>query len=370
MKLQECKVLMSGRKLIPALAVNSMIVGYRDFEEAFELAEYAEKTMGINTLVDLRSRRNITTDKNGLWAGAHENSSFDVISGECIESAVSLAEKYHKNIIAVSVYLGVINKQDFEYGIKVINEVIKLTHVAPLNNIIIRIVGGSKKSLINDECKKVFLSNLRKLLHHACNVEKSYYQQSGLKSRITFGLEIHQGQYPQNIGDVIEIYHNLMNCPEEVKDHIGIIEDPANRYISTFGAYLNPTLAARIIHSAGGNIIYYHLKDVQFIDKWDGKKNRNWWMEGFQQVGKGTLFDFENKIFEWKKPGEGDINFQDCVDAAMKYSNPPHDIIAFSTEHIPASINKKEAQEIIKKYCTIIRRALIRNQNMIGVRVR
>jgi sugar phosphate isomerase/epimerase len=355
------------RKIIPAIAVNSMIVGSRDFEEAFELAALAEEKLGISTFVDLRSRRNPSTDNEGLWIGAHENSSFDIINRQCLQRAVSLAGKYHKSIIGTSVYLGAFSQQDYEYGKQVIEGAIKLTPVAPHNTIIVRIVGGSKKVITNAKSKNVVLSNLQKLTEYAYEVEKCYNLQTGLNSKIILGIEIHQGQYPENIEDVVEIYKTLRNVSEEFLIHIGIIEDPANRYISTFGRYQSPALAAQIIHSAGGKILYYHLKDVKFIDKWDEYKNNYFWMEGFQQVGNGTLFEFDNKIFEWRLPCEGDINFQDCVNAALEYSSPPHGIIGFSTEHVPASKNREDAREIIMKYGKIISGICSKKQIIIGV---
>ncbi|NJD77864.1 MAG: hypothetical protein FIB08_12345 [Candidatus Methanoperedens sp.] len=368
MKLNEFREEIFSKQIIPAIAVNSMIVGSRDFEEAFELAAMAENKLGIRTFVDLRSRRNATTDKDGLWMGAHENSSFDIIDEQCLQRAISFAGKYHRSIMGISVYLGAFSQQDYEYGKSVIEKAINLTPVALHNTIIVRIVGGSKKTIAEKNCKNSVLSNIKKLAKHTIEVEKCYKQITGLNSKIILGIEIHQGQYPENVEEVVEIYKTLGNISKEILDHIGIIEDPANRYISTFGRYLDPELAARVINSVGGKIIYYHLKDVKFIDNWEGYNNK-WWMEGFQQVGNGSLFEFDNRIFEWRLPCEGDINFQDCVDAALKYSSPPHGIIGFSTEHIPASKNKEDAREIIMKYGKVIIRTCFKKQ-IIGVEAR
>lgn len=358
------------KRMIPAIAVNSMIIGSRDFEETFELAALAEKELGINTFVDLRSRRNSYTDNEMLWTGAHQNSSFDIIDEQCIQRAISLAMKYETCIIGTSVYLGVFNQQDLEYGKKVIDRAIKLTLVAPQNTLIVRIVGGSKKSIVNEKCKSVVLSNLHELAKYACEVEKYHEQETGLNSKIILGVEIHQGQYPEKVEEVVEIYKYLGNVSEEIRDHIGIIEDPANRYISASGSYLSPALAAQIIHNVGGKIILYHLKDVKFIEKWEANQYKRWWMEGFQQVGNGTIFDFDNKIFEWRLPGEGDINFQDCVNAALDFSSPPHGIIGFSTEHVPASENKEDAWKILLKYGKMINRTYLKKQIIIGVETR
>lgn len=356
-----------NRRIIPAIAINSMIIGSRDFEEAFELAAFAEDKMGLSSFVDLRSCRNPSTDHDMIWAGAHDNSSFDITNDECIERAVSFSGKYRKSIIGISVYQELFGQQDFEYGKEVIEKAIKLTPAAPDKTLIIRIVGGSKRSVIDEKCKEIVLSNLAKLAKHACKIEKSYKKETGLDSKIILGLEIHQGQYPENIEDVVEIYETLRNAPERVRDHIGIIDDPANRFISMLERYLHPELAASIINAAGGKIIYYHLKDVKFIDKWDGYKNKHFWMEGFQQVGNGRLFEYNSRIFEWRSPCEGDIDLGDCLNAGIKYSTPPHGIIGFSTEHVPASKNKEEAQDLILKYGDVFIKTFARKKLVIGV---
>lgn len=367
MNIQEFREISLDKQIIPAIAVNSMIIGSRDFEEAFELAAFAEDKMGLSSFVDLRSCRNPSTDNQKIWAGAYDNSSFDITNEDCIERAVLLSSKYRKSIIGISVYQELFRQQDVEYGKEVIENAIKLTPAAPDKTLIIRIVGGSKSSVIDEKCKKVVLSNLTMLAQHACKIEKYYKKETGLDSKIILGLEIHQGQYPENIEDVVEIYKTLRNAPEKVRDHIGIIDDPANRYISMLERYLHPELAASIINSAGGKIIYYHLKDVKFIDKWDGYKNKQFWMQGFQKVGNGGLFEFNSRIFEWRSPSEGDIDLADCMNAGLKYSNPPHGIIGFSTEHIPASKNKKEAHDLILKYGDIFRRTFARKKMVIGV---
>jgi hypothetical protein len=367
MNIQNFREISLDKKIIPAIAVNSMIIGSRNFEEAFELAAFAEDKMGLSSFVDLRSCRNPSTDNDRIWAGAHDNSSFDITNEECLERAVSFSSKYRKSIIGISVYQELFRQQDFEYGKEVIEKAIKLTPAAPDKTLIVRIVGGSKKSVTGEKCKKVVISNLVKLAKHACKIEKSYKKETGLDSKIILGLEIHQGQYPENIEEVVEIYKTLRNASERILDHIGIIEDPANRFISMSERYLPPELAASIINAAGGKIIYYHLKNVKFIDKWDGYKNKHFWMQGFQQVGNGRLFEFNSKIFEWRLPCEGDIDLGDCMNAGLKYSSPPHGIIGFSTEHIPASENKEEAQDLILKYGEVFRRTFARKQMVIGV---
>lgn len=118
MKINKSKQILINKQSIPAIAINSMIVGKRDFKEAFELASFTEKKLGIKTFVDLRSCRNPSTDPDKLWIGAYENSSFDSIDDKCIRRAISLAKEYSMNIIGISVYLGAFNHQDLEYGKK------------------------------------------------------------------------------------------------------------------------------------------------------------------------------------------------------------------------------------------------------------
>lgn len=328
-----------------AIAINSMIVSERKFEETFELAEIIQDRFKIKTYVDLRSKRSPKTDIGHVWDMAYNNSSFDILNEDCVQKAINISKDKKIDIIATSVYLGAGYNNDFNYGKNVIRCAHRLADASPYNTIIVRITGGNANFTNIKEFKNVAVNNIIRFAEYACDLKKI---DKNRKNSVMIGVEVHQGQYPQTVQECIEIFNHFTNLPKSTRMHLGLIEDPTNRYIATCGSnnFISPFDAARELTENGCNIIYYHIKDVKICNhKVNIKEDRS----GFQIVGMEE-FKFKDKYFMWELPNDGLIDLRQTILAANIYGRHPNKIIAFSTEHVPGSRSKEDAKHIALKY--------------------
>jgi hypothetical protein len=78
---------------------------------------------------------------------------------------------------------------------------------------------------------------------------------------------------------------------------IGIIDDPANRYLAS-------NLTEEMPPGLSRHLVYCHIKNVKLVS--ENKKNIG---NTFQEVGK-RRFIFSGRLYEWSNPASGDINIK------------------------------------------------------------
>lgn len=331
--------------LEPAIAVNSMLIKDRPVEDVFELARVLESRFEKQVYVDLRSKRHPETDPHNLWKFVHTNSSFDIYDKRCVEQVIELSRKNNIKIIAVSAYFDASHDQDFTYGIEIIKNAAALGQVAPQHTVILRFLGGNASS---HQEKQIAIARLNEWLEFANTI----FHETG--NKVILGLEIHQGNWPQTIAEATEFKRMVdYNIPAELHDFFGIIDDQANRYIAA-GELLTP-----ITKQLENAFVYFHIKDVKFLQTLQPESESN-----FQHVGERE-FTFSGKKFSWELPNEGDVKLSYQINFALKYANPPHNIIGFSTEHVLSSNNNEEAKNVVLDYGEKIYAAIEAAQNLI-----
>ena len=322
-----------------AIAINSMLINDRPIAEVFAIAKLCKILYKKPIFADLRSKRPKHTDPESIWSFAHENSSFDISNLQSIEEAKKQAKKHHIYIFALSVYCGASYVQDYEYGIKAITNAANLCEVAPNRTIVLRVFGGN---ILTSQNKKRAVATLVAWIKHANK------QRNSTGNNVVLGIEIHQGQWPQTLTQAIDLKNILRRTlSDDLYAHFGIIEDATNRYIAQTNIgdeWLLPQLADKII--------YHHIKNVRRIKESPKEKGKN-----FQKIGEHT-FTFKNSLFQWKLPGQGDVPLPQQIKDAILHSNPPNRILCFSTEHVPSTKTKQEANLIAMTYCKEIYKAI------------
>ena len=309
-----------------------MLIGNRNITDIFKIATYCKYFFNKEIFVDLRSKRDNKSDIDSSWHFAHDNSSFDINNESSVNEVYELSKLSKINIFSISIYCGASKKQEFHYGITAVNNASLLCDVGHNNTIILRITGGNPKT--NNE-KKDALLNFKRWICHA----KSLFEKTNRK--VIIGIEIHQGQWPENINQATEIISSLeLILDESEQKFFGIIDDYANRFISGLGKL------DKINEIVSKKTIYNHIKDVSLSLIKSKKSDSN----GFQIIG-DTNFEYGNTPFEWTMPGKGSVNLQAQISNSLLYSKPPGNLFCYSTEHVPASKSNDEALFIAMTYC-------------------
>lgn len=313
------------------IGLNTMLIGSRDLEEAYSIADHLESALPI--CMDLRSRRSSVTDRANLWDIAHSNSDFNISCPDSIDKALHLSDKYGRPIIAVSLYCSALNRQDKAYGFEAIRNAHYLSRAGLDNCILLRFLGGNA---ITSSDK------MRAVQAIASWADYAHRLNGSAEGHVNIGLEIHQGQWPDSVEDAIEVRNMLTLVSGTDNLPVGFIEDPTNRYIADPHTYLAQDPS--VFHLIDG-LIYCHIKNVARLG--DGPANEI----SFQKVGDKS-FIFGGSRFEWSdSPAAGDVGLTSII--SYLSANCPN-LIGFSTEHVPATKDMAQALMIGQDYVSFI----------------
>ncbi|MCK6527268.1 AMP-binding protein [Myxococcota bacterium] len=332
-----------------ALAVNTMLVKERDVEEAFRLARALGDKLDLPVVLDLRSRRSPESDPGEIWRMAWHNADFDLADPAQVERAVGLARRHRVEIAATSAYLGACHEQDVEYGRRLVEGANRLAAAAPDETLLLRVLGGNIKATgrgmvgrwqdIRRQVRQRSVEVLKSWEAHA----RALHEENGRKVVVAF--EIHQGQFGEDLHDLYFLCRGLRDTGWEF---IGLVEDPANRFIASGGDELPSVDFGRLVSAWGGRIVAYHLKDVRYVSPWS-----DFHTEPIQRVG-DPVFVWNGHKFQWVPLGEGEVDLEDALMAAHTVSRPPHDFCLVSTEYVAGSADEKEAKGILQAYARLV----------------
>ncbi len=332
------------------LAVNSMIVEDRPLPEVFRLAAGLRDRYRMEVAVDLRSRRSEETDPAGLWTVAHANSDFNLLDPESVDAALALARTHGVPVAAASAYVGACHPEDVEVGLACIEAAGRLAEAAPDGTLVLRVLGGDLRARargmrgrwqdIRRQLREECLATIRTWEAHA----RQLAERTG--RRVVLGLEIHHGQY---LADLHDIHHACKGLRELGWEHVGFIEDPANRFIASEGDRIGAMDFARMVRAWGGRILAYHLKDVRYLEAWS-----QFHPQPLQRVGE-PVFVWGMHKFEWTPLGEGEVDLREALMAARMLADPPHGATLVSTEYVAGSRDEREAAALLDAYARMVR---------------
>lgn len=334
-----------------ALALNTMLIAERPLDEAFELAKRARRLHpSLPVFIDLRSRRAAESDRAGTWAVAHHNADFDLGDPASVARAVQLARQHSIQIAAVSAYFGACNPEDFDYGLRVIDNAYALAEAAPDGCILLRVLGGDLWARARSVAGR-WQDIRRQLRDESLDAIKRWEAHTRQRAaetgrRVILGLELHHGQY---LSDLNDIHHCCRGLREVGWDFVGFIEDPANRFIASEGDLLGAMDFARMVAAWGGRILEYHVKDVRYLSPWS-----QFHPQPLQRVG-DPVFVWGMHKYAWTPLGQGEIDLDQAIMAAQTLSQPPHAWCLVSTEYVAASRDFDEAATVLDRYCALVR---------------
>ena len=339
--------IMDARPRPLAVAVNSMITAHRPLDQVFRLA--AGLRCAAPVVVDLRSRRAPASDPHGRWAVAHDNADFDLADPHDVARAVALSRAHGVPIAAASAYAGACNPEDRSYGCSVIDRAVELAEAAPDETLLLRMLGGDLLARARglDGRWQDIRRALRDESLATIRVWEAHARQRAAETgrRVVLGLEIHHGQY---LGDLLDIHHCCRALQDVGWEHVGFIEDPANRFIAAEGDRLGAVDFARMVRAWGGRIVGYHLKDVRYVAPWS-----QFFPQPLQRVGE-PIFVWGMHKYAWTSLGEGEVDLADALVAASRASDPPHRWCLVSTEFVAASRDEAEAARTLASYAALI----------------
>lgn len=333
-----------------AMAVNSMILAERPIDEVFRLARHAADQSSFPVVVDLRSRRDPTSDPERTWAVAHHNSDFDLGDPESVDRAVALSWEHGVPIGMTSAYMGACVPNDRAYGRHILEQAYRLAEASPDGTLILRVLGGDiyarARSLPGrwHDVRRQLRDESLATIQYWEGITRELSLATGKK--VVLGLEIHHGQY---LSDLHDVHHCCRGLRATGWDLVGFIDDPANRFIASEGDLLGAMDFARMVRAWGGRVVAYHLKDVRYLAPWS-----QFHPQPLQRVGE-PIFVWGTNKFAWAALGHGEVDLAQTLMAASTLAQPPHAFCMVSTEYVAASANAEEAAKIVESYRMLVR---------------
>jgi len=332
-----------------AIALNSMVIQGRPLEEAFRLARHLADKTDVPVHLDLRSRRDPATDPGEIWRVAWHNADFDLGDAAQVDRVLALCRTNRVEVVSTSAYVGACHEQDVEYGLRLVEHANRLAAASPEQTILLRVLGGNIRATGRtmlgrwQDIRRQLRQRSVEVLKRWEQAARALHEENGRK--VVLGFEVHQGQFGEDLHDLYFLCRALRDTGW---DFVGLVEDPANRFIASGGDDLPSGDFGRLVTAWGGRIVAYHLKDVRYVSPWSDYDT-----SPIQRVG-DPVFVWNGHKFQWTPLGEGEVDLEDALRAAQSVSRPAHGFCLVSTEYVAGSADEKDARRILAAYARLI----------------